>query len=64
MTNVYGVTFLGAIRQVRKQLDDLYPEIKESGTAGQAATYITKKIFAALGSMFSGAHDIQFWFGD
>ncbi|KAI5305645.1 hypothetical protein KEM56_003769 [Ascosphaera pollenicola] len=64
MTNVYGVTFLGAIRQVRKQLDDLYPDIKESGSAGQAATYVAKKIFQALGSMFSGAHDIQFWFGD
>ncbi|KAI5288881.1 DNA-directed RNA polymerase [Ascosphaera acerosa] len=64
MTNVYGVTFLGAIRQVRKQLDDLYPEIKESGLAGKCATYVARKIFQALGSMFSGAHDIQFWFGD
>ncbi|KAI5283826.1 DNA-directed RNA polymerase [Ascosphaera aggregata] len=64
MTNVYGVTYLGAIRQVRKQLDDLYPVIKDSGAAGQCATYVAKKIFQALGSMFSGAHDIQFWFGD
>ncbi|KAI5308440.1 DNA-directed RNA polymerase, partial [Ascosphaera atra] len=64
MTNVYGVTFLGAIRQVRKQLDDYYPEIKANGKAGACATYIARKIFAALGSMFSGAHEIQFWFGD
>ncbi|ODH49026.1 hypothetical protein GX48_04851 [Paracoccidioides brasiliensis] len=64
MTNVYGVTFLGAIRQVRKQLLDHYPELFHSGVVGQCATYIARKIFAALGSMFTGAHNIQFWLGD
>jgi len=64
MTNVYGVTFLGAIRQVRKQVDDLIPEVKEQGKSGQAATYIAKKIFVGLGKMFTGAHDIQYWLGD
>jgi DNA-directed RNA polymerase, mitochondrial len=66
MTNVYGVTFLGAIRQVRRQLDDLIPELKEgpSPQSGLAATYIARKIFKALGAMFSGAHDIQYWLGD
>lgn len=62
MTNVYGVTFLGAIRQVRRQIDDHYPELKES--SGAYSTYIARKIFQALGSMFSGAHNIQFWLGD
>ncbi|PGH07026.1 DNA-directed RNA polymerase, mitochondrial [Blastomyces parvus] len=64
MTNVYGVTFLGAIRQVRKQLVDHYPDLFHSGVAGECATYIARKIFVALGSMFTGAHDIQFWLGD
>ncbi|PGH18460.1 hypothetical protein AJ79_00530 [Helicocarpus griseus UAMH5409] len=64
MTNVYGVTFLGAIRQVRKQLVDHYPELFHAGIVGQCATYIARQIFAALGSMFSGAHAIQFWLGD
>ncbi|EGC47635.1 DNA-directed RNA polymerase [Histoplasma capsulatum var. duboisii H88] len=64
MTNVYGVTFLGAIRQVRKQLVDHYPDLLHSGVAGECATYIARKIFVALGSMFTGAHDIQFWLGD
>jgi DNA-directed RNA polymerase, mitochondrial len=66
MTNVYGVTFLGAIRQVRRQIDDLMPEFKDSNVpkSGQAATYIARKIFKALGAMFSGAHDIQYWLGD
>lgn len=65
MTNVYGVTFLGAIRQVRKQLDDYYPELKDAPfTHGPCSTYIARKIFKALGSMFSGAHSIQYWLGD
>ena len=64
MTNVYGVTFLGAIRQVRKQLDDLWPELKEQKKSGIAATYIARKIFKTLGAMFQGAHDIQYWLGD
>ncbi|KAJ5690476.1 hypothetical protein N7462_004868 [Penicillium macrosclerotiorum] len=63
MTNVYGVTFIGAMRQVRKQLNDHYPELStEMRKAG--ALYIARKIFEALGSMFNGAHDIQYWLGD
>ena len=64
MTNVYGVTFLGAVRQVRNQIDDLYPELKEQRRSGAAGTYIARKIFKALGTMFSGAHEIQYWLGD
>jgi DNA-directed RNA polymerase, mitochondrial len=66
MTNVYGVTFLGAIRQVRRQIDDLMPDLKDGPVprSGYAATYIARKIFKALGAMFSGAHDIQYWLGD
>ena len=66
MTNVYGVTFLGAIRQVRRQVDDILPEFKNANSprSGTAATYIARKIFKALGAMFSGAHDIQYWLGD
>lgn len=65
MTNVYGVTFLGAIRQVRKQLEDYHPELKDATFSHSAcSTYIARKIFKALGSMFSGAHNIQYWLGD
>lgn len=63
MTNVYGVTFMGAMRQVRKQLIDHYPDMSnEMKKAG--ALYIARQIFHALGSMFTGAHDIQYWLGD
>ncbi|KUI55946.1 DNA-directed RNA polymerase, mitochondrial [Cytospora mali] len=66
MTNVYGVTFAGAKKQVLKQLDALYPNIgKESGIdAGLLASYVTTKIFKALSTMFRGAHDIQYWLGE
>ena len=68
MTNVYGVTFAGAKRQVRKQLDDLlintdFPDTKEINIIS-ASVYIARKIFAALTTIFNGAHDIQFWLTD
>ncbi|KAJ5629407.1 hypothetical protein N7528_003064 [Penicillium herquei] len=63
MTNVYGVTFMGAVRQVRKQLVDHYPEMtKEEKKRG--SLYVANKIFEALATMFNGASDIQHWLGD
>ncbi|KAL8747250.1 MAG: hypothetical protein Q9184_007627, partial [Pyrenodesmia sp. 2 TL-2023] len=66
MTNVYGVTFMGARLQVAKQLMDLYPDFPKTVTVNYqgAAYYIAKKIFQALANMFNGAHDIQYWLGD
>ncbi|KAL1836503.1 hypothetical protein VTJ49DRAFT_5061 [Mycothermus thermophilus] len=66
MTNVYGVTFAGAKKQVLKQLDALYPELGPQTGLPPAilASYIATKIFNALSSMFEGAHDIQNWLGE
>ncbi|KAI5917225.1 hypothetical protein F4810DRAFT_705058 [Camillea tinctor] len=66
MTNVYGVTFIGAKAQVLKQLDSAYPNLeKERGVPSTIlASYIATKIFQALSHMFRGAHDIQYWLGD
>ncbi|KAF5858131.1 DNA-directed RNA polymerase [Aspergillus alliaceus] len=63
MTNVYGVTFMGAMKQVRKQLIDHYPELSQEETR-HGSLYIARKIFEALGTMFNGAHEIQYWLGD
>lgn len=63
MTNVYGVTFLGAMRQIRKQLIDHYPALSREENR-ECAVYIAKKVFEALGTMFNGAHEIQYWLGD
>ncbi len=63
MTNVYGVTFIGATAQVRKQLKDAFTDFPDTASLNVtvAAQYITKKIFKSLSTMFNGAHDIQFW---
>ncbi|KAI2731105.1 hypothetical protein DTO012A7_4674 [Penicillium roqueforti] len=63
MTNVYGVTFLGATRQVKRQLIDYLPDLSNT-ERNSASFYIATKIFGALGSMFNGAHEIQYWLGD
>jgi DNA-directed RNA polymerase len=63
MTNVYGVTFMGAMRQVRRQLNDHFPDLSNE-MKKDGALYIARKIFEALGSMFNGAHEIQYWLGD
>jgi len=64
MTNVYGVTFLGARRQVQKQVEALMPDLTKDQVSGKAATYIAKNIFRGLGTLFTGAHQIQYWLGD
>lgn len=66
MTNVYGVTFIGARAQVRRQLEAAYPDLPNTPTLhpGLLSSYIATKIFKALSSMFSGAHDIQYWLGE
>ncbi|RDW80497.1 hypothetical protein BP5796_05195 [Coleophoma crateriformis] len=67
MTNVYGVTFVGAKDQVKKQLiamDLSYPKDDEEINPSSLAIYIATKIFKSLSTMFRGAQDIQFWFGE
>ncbi|KAM3538822.1 hypothetical protein ARSEF1564_008265 [Beauveria bassiana] len=66
MTNVYGVTFSGAKKQVCKQIDALYPDLgKQCGIPHlMLATYIARHVFTALATMFRGAHDIQYWLGE
>ncbi|KAL2261336.1 hypothetical protein VTK26DRAFT_4384 [Humicola hyalothermophila] len=66
MTNVYGVTYVGAKKQVQKQLDALYPDLeKQTGYSSRIlSAYVAAKIFVALSSMFRGAHDIQNWLGE
>ena len=66
MTNVYGVTFLGAVRQVFKQLVDMKASLPawSTLTVQAAAPYIARKIFKCLSTMFNGAHDTQYWLTD
>ncbi|OZJ04070.1 hypothetical protein BZG36_03402 [Bifiguratus adelaidae] len=62
MTNVYGVTFVGARQQIENRLkerDDLPPD-----QVNRLAGYLAKKVFASLGEMFNGARKIQDWLND
>jgi DNA-directed RNA polymerase len=62
MTNVYGVTFVGARQQIESRLkerDDI-----PSAQVYHLAGYLAKKVFASLGEMFNGARQIQDWLTD
>lgn len=65
MTNVYGVTFHGAVEQVRRQVEELFPGVHRYDEVNyqSMSQYITTKIFRSLGSMFKGAQAIQDWLG-
>lgn len=66
MTNVYGVTYVGAKDQVRKQLVAAYNDLPNDDVLnpGTLSAYIASKIFTSLSTMFRGAHDIQYWLGE
>jgi DNA-directed RNA polymerase len=67
MTNVYGVTFIGAKRQVHDELKAIFPNFQvQDGipSLSMVANYIAHKIFAALGKIFNGAQEIQYWLGE
>ncbi|KAF2020103.1 DNA-directed RNA polymerase mitochondrial precursor [Aaosphaeria arxii CBS 175.79] len=72
MTNVYGVTFMGAKLQVLDELKEVITDLKavQSKSNGKIKTlhslaiYVAKKIFLALGMIFNGAQEIQHWLGE
>jgi len=67
MTNVYGVTFMGAKKQVEDELKAIFPKFQETGKVrnlGTVAMYVAIKIFEALGQIFNGAQEIQYWLGE
>ena len=61
MTNVYGVTYVGATFQIDKQLSDIFDDRKMSL---ELSKYLTKHVFIAIRELFHGAHLIQDWLGE
>ncbi|KAG8954804.1 DNA-directed RNA polymerase [Tulasnella sp. 419] len=59
MTTVYGVTLVGARAQIEKQLRDR-DDIPQAMCYG-AASYLARKVFQCIGTLFSGANSIQTW---
>ncbi|KAL6702568.1 DNA-directed RNA polymerase [Coniothyrium glycines] len=67
MTNVYGVTFMGAKEQVLDELRHIFPNFQGDAkirTLSSLALYVATKIFQALGQIFNGAQEIQYWLGE
>lgn len=61
MTNVYGVTYVGATFQIDKQLSNIFEDRKYSL---ELSKYLTKHVFSAVRELFQGAHLIQDWLGE
>lgn len=64
MTNVYGVTFVGAVAQIEKQIEHFFTnEEKAANAPGKVSRYLTNHVFASMRELFEGAHQIQDWLG-
>lgn len=63
MTNVYGVTFVGAVAQIEKQLGNIF-EKDQYDSVVLYARYLTSLVFASMRELFEGAHLIQDWLGE
>ncbi|OBA23389.1 DNA/RNA polymerase [Metschnikowia bicuspidata var. bicuspidata NRRL YB-4993] len=63
MTNVYGVTFVGAVAQIEKQLSGLFGK-DDYATVQKHSRYLTSLVFASIRELFAGAHLIQDWLGE
>lgn len=63
MTNVYGVTFVGAAAQIKKQLDKYFAKDSNESVA-EYSRYLTLHVFASVRELFEGAHRIQDWLGE
>ena len=59
MTTVYGVTFIGAKRQIQRQLKDR-GDIPPADVF-TAATYLAENVLSCIGDLFQGASSIQLW---
>lgn len=61
MTSVYGVTYIGARKQIQKQL--AYKKLFDSnGALFRASGYLAKTTIKCIGDMFSDANKIKDWF--
>lgn len=63
MTNVYGVTFIGAVAQIEKQMDDWFAK-DNLKLMHDHSRYLTMLVFDSMRELFEGAHLIQDWLGE
>ena len=63
MTSVYGVTFVGARKQIFNAMRSRLPSLSEDDVY-QASGYITRHTFSSLEEMFTPARKIMSWLGE
>jgi DNA-directed RNA polymerase len=61
MTSVYGVTFIGARKQIQKQLKDKEC-FETNGELYKASAYLAKITIKCIGDLFKDANKIKDWF--
>lgn len=61
MTSVYGVTFIGAKDQIKKQLREK-KVFETEGELYRASNYLAKITIKCIGDLFSDANKIKDWF--
>ncbi|KAJ2673730.1 DNA-directed RNA polymerase [Coemansia sp. RSA 1085] len=68
MTNVYGVTLIGAKEQISARLREVKDEngqhVFDITKVHALGLYMARKIFASLGEMFTQAQEIQNWLNE
>ncbi|RKP13775.1 hypothetical protein BJ684DRAFT_1797, partial [Piptocephalis cylindrospora] len=64
MTNVYGVTFVGAREQIENRMREIKVVPTPKITPYSVSLYLTSKVFQSLDQMFSGAQQIQAWLNE
>jgi DNA-directed RNA polymerase, mitochondrial len=61
MTSVYGVTFIGARKQIQRQLKDKKC-FETNGELYRASAYLAKVTIKCIGDLFKDANKIKDWF--
>jgi DNA-directed RNA polymerase len=61
MTSVYGVTFVGARKQIQRQLKDR-KLFETNGQLYAASQYLAKMTIKCIGDLFYDANQIKDWF--
>lgn len=61
MTSVYGVTFIGARKQIQRQLKDK-KIFETNGELYKAAQYLARLTIKCIGDLFRDANNIKEWF--
>lgn len=61
MTSVYGVTFIGARKQIQKQLKEKHI-YTTNGELYRASQYLAKVTIKCIGDLFRDANNIKEWF--